>query len=67
MNRPMIAALFMALLLAIYLAFTANYAWILLQDPSPLVNAMGYALAVSRFLAHGDWALSSSLPGARQP
>jgi hypothetical protein len=31
MNRPMIAALFMALLLVVYLAFTANYAWI--SDP----------------------------------
>ena len=40
MNRPMLAALLMALLLAIYLAFTANYAWILIRDASVLVNAM---------------------------
>lgn len=64
MNRPMIAALFMALLLAIYLAFTANYAWILLQDPSPLVTAMGYALAVLPVL--GAWGLGAELLFARR-
>ena len=64
MNRPMIAALFMALLLAIYLAFTANYAWILLRDPSPLVNAMGYGLAVLPLL--GAWGLGSELLFARR-
>ena len=55
MNRPMIAAVVMAVLLAIYLAFTANYALILIRDPLPLVNAMGYALLVLPVL--GAWGL----------
>jgi hypothetical protein len=64
MNRPMIAALFMALLLVIYLAFTANYAWILIRDASPLANAMGYALAVLPIL--GAWGLTVELIFARR-
>lgn len=64
MNRPMIAALFMALLLVIYLAFTVNYAWILVRDASPLANAMGYALAVLPVL--GAWGLAAELVFARR-
>lgn len=64
MNRPMIAALFMALLLVIYLAFTVNYAWILIRDASPLANAMGYALAVLPVL--GAWGLAAELVFARR-
>ncbi len=64
MNRPMIAALFMALLLVIYLAFTVNYAWILIRDDSALVNAMGYALAVLPVL--GAWGLAAELVFARR-
>lgn len=55
MNRPMIATLVMAILLVVYLAFTANYAWILIRDDSLLVNAMGYALMVLPIL--GAWGL----------
>lgn len=64
MNRPMIAALFMALLLVIYLAFTVNYAWILIRDASPLANAMGYALAILPVL--GAWGLAAELVFARR-
>lgn len=64
MNRPMIAALFMALLLVIYLAFTANYAWILIRDDSALVNAMGYALAILPAL--GALGLAAELVFARR-
>lgn len=64
MNRPMIAALFMALLLVIYLAFTVNYAWILIRDASPLANAMGYALAILPVL--GTWGLAAELVFARR-
>ncbi len=64
MNRPMIAALFMALLLLIYLAFTVNYAWILIRDASLLVNAMGYALAILPVL--GAWGLAAELVFARR-
>lgn len=55
MNRPMIAAIIMATLLAIYLAFTLNYAWILVQDDLLLVQAMGYALVILPIL--GAWGL----------
>lgn len=55
MNRPMIGAIFMAVLLAVYLAFTAQYAWILMNDSVPLVVAMGYALIVLPVL--GVWGL----------
>jgi hypothetical protein len=55
MNRPMIGAIIMALLLSVYLAFTANYAWILINDSVPLVVAMGYALVVLPVL--GAWGL----------
>lgn len=64
MNRPMLAALFMALLLVIYLAFTANYAWILIRDASPLANAMGYALSILPVL--GAWGLAAELLFARR-
>jgi len=64
MNRPMIAALFMALLLVVYLAFTANYAWILIRDDSALANAMGYALGVLPIL--GAWGLVAELIFARR-
>jgi len=64
MNRPMIAALFMAVLLVIYLAFTVNYAWILIRDDSALVNAMGYALAILPVL--GAWGLAAELVFARR-
>ena len=64
MNRPMIAALFMALLLVIYLAFTANYAWILIRDDAVVVNAMGYALAILPVL--GAWGLIAELLFARR-
>lgn len=55
MNRPMIGAIIMSLLLVVYLAFTANYAWILINDRVPLVVAMGYALFVLPVL--GAWGL----------
>ena len=57
MNRPLVGALFMAVLLVVYLAFTLNYAWILINDSSALVVAMGYALAVLPVV--GAWALAS--------
>lgn len=60
----MLAALFMALLLVIYLAFTAQYAWILIRDASPLVNAMGYALSILPVL--GAWGLAAELLFARR-
>lgn len=64
MNRPMIAALLMALLLVVYLAFTANYAWILIRDDSALANAMGYALGILPIL--GAWGLVAELIFARR-
>ena len=64
MNRPMIAALFTALLLVVYLAFTANYAWILIRDDSALANAMGYALGILPLL--GAWGLVAELIFARR-
>jgi hypothetical protein len=60
----MIAALFMALLLVVYLAFTANYAWILIRDDSALANAMGYALGILPLL--GAWGLVAELIFARR-
>lgn len=51
----MVGAIIMAVLLVIYLGFTANYALILIRDASPLVNAMGYALVVLPIL--GAWGL----------
>ena len=55
MNRPLLAALFMSLLLAIYLVFALNYAWILITDDSILANAMGYALGLLPLL--GVWGM----------
>lgn len=55
MNRPMIGAILMAVLLVVYLAFTAHYAWILIRDDSSLANAMGWALLVLPVL--GTWGL----------
>lgn len=55
MNRPMIGAVVMAVLLAVYLGFTANYAWVLINDSVPLVVAMGFALLVLPVL--GAWGL----------
>ena len=55
MNRPMIAAIVMATLLVIYLAFTLNYAWILVNDDVVLIKAMVYALVVLPLL--GAWGL----------
>jgi len=43
----------------VYLAFTLNYAWILINDSSALVVAMGYALAVLPVV--GAWALALEL------
>ena len=45
----------MAVLLAVYLGFTANYAWVLINDSVPLVVAMGLALLVLPIL--GAWGL----------
>ena len=59
MNRPLVGALFMAVLLVVYLAFTLNYGWILINDSSALVVAMGYALAVLPVV--GAWALALEL------
>lgn len=59
MNRPLLAAGFMSLLLVIYLAFALNYAWILINDSSVLAKAMGYALGLLPLL--GVWALFSEL------
>ena len=59
MNRPLVGALFMAVLLVAYLAFTLNYAWILINDSSALVVAMGYALVVLPVV--GAWALALEL------
>lgn len=56
MNRPMIGAIVMAVLLVVYLAFTANYAWILIRDDSSVANAMGWALLVLPLL--GAWGLA---------
>ncbi len=63
-DRPKIASLFMAVLLVIYLGFTINYAWILVQDPSLLVQVMGYALVVLPLL--GAWGLTTELLFARR-
>ncbi len=63
-DRPKIASLFMAVLLVIYLGFTINYAWILVRDPSLLVQAMGYALVVLPLL--GAWGLTTELLFARR-
>lgn len=52
----MIGAIIMAFLLVVYLAFTANYATILMRDSVPLVVAMGYALVVLPVL--GAWGLA---------
>jgi len=49
----------MAVLLVVYLAFTLNYGWILINDSSALVVAMGYALAVLPVV--GAWALAFEL------
>jgi len=54
-NRPLIGAIFMSLLVVIYLAFALNYAWILVTDDSLLANAMGYALGLLPLL--GAWVL----------
>jgi hypothetical protein len=51
----MIGAIIMAILLVVYLAFTVNYAWILIQDNNPIVVAMGAALVVLPVL--GVWGL----------
>jgi len=59
MNRPMIAAILMASLLLVYVGFTANYAWILLRDDSPIAVAMGAALIVFPIL--GVWGLVSEM------
>jgi len=58
-NRPLLAALFMSLLLLIYLAFALNYAWILINDASLLAQVMGYALGLLPLL--GVWALIAEL------
>jgi len=51
----MVGAIIMAILVVVYLAFTLNYALILLRDDSPLVIAMGAALVVLPLL--GVWGL----------
>jgi hypothetical protein len=55
----MVGAMFMAVLLVIYLGFSVNYAWILISDASPLANAMGYALLVLPGL--GAWGLVAEM------
>jgi len=59
MNRPMIAAIVMAALLLVYVAFTAQYAFILLRDDSSIAVAMGAALVVFPIL--GVWGLVSEM------
>lgn len=59
MNRPMAGAIIMSVLLVVYLAFAANYAWILIRAAEPLANAMGYALAV--FPVLGVWGLVAEM------
>lgn len=59
MNRPMVGAIIMSVLLVVYLAFAANYAWILIRAAEPLANAMGYALAVFPLL--GVWGLVAEM------
>jgi hypothetical protein len=58
-NRPLVGTMVMSVLLVIYLGFTANYAWILVKDPQPLVMAMGYALIVLPIL--GVWGLVAEM------
>jgi hypothetical protein len=55
----MVGAIFMAVLLVIYLGFSVNYAWILISDASRLANAMGYALLVLPAL--GAWGLAAEM------
>jgi len=55
----MLGAIFMAILLVIYLGFSVNYAWILISDASRLANAMGYALLVLPVL--GAWGLVAEM------
>jgi hypothetical protein len=55
----MVGAIFMAVLLVIYLGFSVNYAWILISDASRLANAMGYALLVLPAL--GTWGLAAEM------
>lgn len=49
----------MSVLLVVYLAFAANYAWILITAAEPLANAMGYALMVFPLL--GAWGLVAEM------
>ena len=59
MNRPLVGTILMSILLVIYLGFTANYAWILVRDSQPLVNAMGYALIILPIV--GVWGLVAEM------
>jgi len=58
-GRPRIAAIGMALLLVLYLVFSAFYALRLVQDSLPIVQAMGWALIVLPLI--GAWALGAEL------
>jgi cytochrome c-type biogenesis protein CcmH/NrfG len=62
-NRALAGVVVISALLVVYLVFSANYAWILINDASPLVNAMGYALGVLPLV--GAWALVAELLFAR--
>jgi len=57
--RVRIAAGVMALLLALYLVFVAQYALLLFGSPEPIAKAMGVALIVLPII--GSWALITEI------
>ncbi|MGV3732324.1 MAG: hypothetical protein ACO1N6_02870 [Microcella sp.] len=59
MSRTRWGALFMALLLALYLAVVIGYAINLIRDPPPIAQAMGWALVVLPLV--GVWGLAAEL------
>lgn len=59
MSRTRWGALFMALLLALYLAVVIGYAINLIRDPLPIAQAMGWALVVLPLV--GVWGLAVEL------
>jgi len=58
-SRTRWGALFMALLLALYLAVVIGYAINLIRDPLPIAQAMGWALVVLPLV--GVWGLAAEL------
>lgn len=59
MSRTRWGALFMALLLALYLVVVIGYAINLIRDPLPIAQAMGWTLVVLPLV--GVWGLAAEL------